>query len=163
MYALAQLIEQQGGAHSATEAQGVLTQMRLAQPDNLAVWLELARVAAKRGDMQTFQEMLALLQGKAPAWPPVAQEQLRILQTVASEASTNRAAQHVMLLHNVLGREPAYRQSRDAMHMPFGQEGQVITRFLRLPPPPARPAAPDHAMTFTVQQLSANGGPWTCD
>ena len=132
-----------------------------AQPDNLAVWLELARVAAKRGDMQTLQDMLARLEGKATAWPPVAQEQLRAVQTVAAEANPNRTAQHVMMLKNVLGRDAAYRQSRDAIQTPIGQEGEVISRFLRLPSPHASPAAPDHALTFAAEQLATGGGPWT--
>ncbi len=161
VYALAQLIEQQGEEHSAAEVQGLLTQLLTAQPDNLAVLLELARVAAKRGDMQTLQEIVARLEGKTIAWPPIAQEQLRALQTVASEANPNRTAQHVMMLKNVLGRDTAYRQSRAAIQAPFGQEGEVIQGFLRLPSPHANPAPPDHALTFTVEQLAAGGGPWT--
>ena len=161
MYALAQLIEQQGGEQSSAEVQRLLTQLLKAQPDNLAVWLELARVAAKRGDMQTLQHSLARLEGTATAWPAVAQEQLRALQTVASEANPHRTAQHVMLLKNVLGRHAAYRQGQAAIQAPFGQEGEVMPRFLRLPSPQAHPAAPDQALTFAVEQLAADGGQWT--
>jgi cytochrome c-type biogenesis protein CcmH/NrfG len=161
LYALAQLIEQQGGEHSLTEVQRLLTQLLAAQPDNLAVWLELARVAAKRDDMQTLQDSIAHLAGKASTWPPVAQEQLRAVQTVIAQGNPNRTAQHVMMLKNVLGREAAYRQSRDAIHTPVGQEGEVIPHFLRLPSPHARPAAPDTALRFAVEQLAAGGGPWT--
>lgn len=161
MYALAQLIEQQGGEHSTAEVQRLLTQLLAAQPDNLAVLLELARVAAKHGDVQTLRDSIARLEGKATAWPPVAQEQLRAVQTVAAEATANRTAQQVMILKNVLAREVAYRQSRAAIQTPFGQEGEVIPHFLRLPPPHANPAAPDDALTFAVEQLSASNGPWT--
>lgn len=161
MYALAQLIEQQGGEHSAAEVQRLLTQLLAAQPDNLAVLLELARVAAKHGDLQTLQESTVRLEGQAAAWPPVAQEQLRAVQTVASEANANRTAQQVMILKNVLAREVTYRHSRAAIQTPFGQEGEVIPRFLRLPSPHASPAAPDDTLTFAVEQLSASGGPWT--
>ena len=86
LYALVQLIEQQGGEHSAAEVQRLLMQLRQLQSDNLVVLLELARVAAKRGDMQTLQDSITHLAGKATAWPPVAQEQLRSVQTVAAEA-----------------------------------------------------------------------------
>jgi tetratricopeptide (TPR) repeat protein len=161
VYALAQLIEQQGGEQSAAEVQRLLTQLLKAQPDNLVVWLELARVAAKRGDMETLQGIIARLEGKATAWPAVAQEQLRAVQTVALEANPNRSAQHVMMLKNVLGRDPAYRQSRAAIQTPFGQEGEVIPRFLRLPSPHANPAASDETLTFTIEPLSAGGGQWT--
>jgi tetratricopeptide (TPR) repeat protein len=161
LYALAQLLEQHGGEQSAAEVQRLLTQLFNVQPDNLAVWLELARVATKRGDIQTLQDVITRLEGKATAWPPMAQEQLRALQIVAAEANPNRTAQHVMLLKNVLVRDAAYRQGRDAIHTPVGQEGEVLSRFLRLPSPRANPAAPDHALTFTMEQLAVGGGPWT--
>jgi cytochrome c-type biogenesis protein CcmH/NrfG len=161
LYALAQIIEQQGGEHGLTEVQRLLTQLLAAQPDNLAVWLELARVAAKRDDMQTLQDSLTHLAGQASTWSPVAQEQLRTVQAVTAQGNPNRTAQHVMMLKNVLGGEVAYRRSRDAIHTPVGQEGEVIPHFLRLPSPQAKPAAPDTALRFTVEQLAASGGPWT--
>jgi cytochrome c-type biogenesis protein CcmH/NrfG len=161
VYALAQLIEQQGGEQSAAEVQRLLAQLREAQPDNLAVLIELARVAAKRGDTQTLQDSVARLAGKTAAWPPVAQEQLRAVQTVAAEANPNRTAQHVMMLKNVLGRTEAYRQGRAAIQAPVGQEGEVISRFLRLSSPRVSPAALDHALTFAVAQLATGGGQWT--
>jgi tetratricopeptide (TPR) repeat protein len=161
VYALAQLLEQQGGEQNAAEVQRLLTQLLNAQPDNLAALLELARVAAKRGDMPVLQDSLTRLDGAARAWPAVAQEQLRAVQAAATAANLNRAAQHVMMLKNVLGREAAYRQSHAALHTPIGQEGEVIPRFLRLPSPQAHAAAPDTALTFAVDSLAAGGGPWT--
>ena len=161
LYALAQLLEQQGGEANTAEAQRVLTQLGKAQPDNLAVLLELARVAAKRGDMQTLQDSIVRLDDKATAWEAGAQEQLRAVQTVAAEANANRTAQHLMILKNVLVRDPFYRQGRDAIHSPLGQEGEVIPHFLRLPSPRAHVAAPDHALSFAVEQLAAPAGPWT--
>jgi hypothetical protein len=161
VYALARLIEQQGGEQSAVEVQRLLAQLLTAQPDNLAVLLELARVAAKHGDMQTLQNSVARLEGQTAAWPPAAQEQLRAMQTVAAEANPNRTAQHVMLLKNVLGRTEAYRQSRAAIQEPVGQEGEMISHFLRLPSPRVSSAAPDQALTFAVTPLATSGGPWT--
>ena len=161
LYALAQLLEQHGGEQSMAEVQRLLTQLLDAQPDNLAVLLELARVTAKRGDMETLHDIMTRLEGTAPTWPSVAQEQLRTVQTVAAEANANRTAQHMMILKNVLVRTVAYRQGRAAIQAPVGQEGEVLWRFLRLPSPPATPAAPDHALTFAVEPLATDGGQWT--
>jgi hypothetical protein len=160
-YALAQLLEQHGGEQSTAEVQRLLRQLVDAQPDNLAALLELARVAAKGGDRQTLQDTMAHLRGQATVWPPVAQEQLRATQLAVAQANPQRTAQQVMLLKNVLGREAAYRQSRAAIQMPIGQEGEVMPRFLRLPSPHATPAAPDTTLTFAVEQISAGGGQWT--
>jgi tetratricopeptide (TPR) repeat protein len=161
LYALAQLIEQQGGEQSAEEVARLLRQLLAAQPDNLAVLLEWARVAVKRGDLDTLQTIIARLEDKAATWSVAAQEQLRTLQTAVSAANTNRLALDVTILKNVLGREPSYRQSRAAIQAPFGQEGEVIPQFLWLPWPDAKPAVPDNALTFAVEPLSADAGPWT--
>ena len=160
VYALAQLIEQQGGEQSPAEAQRLLTQLLEAQPDNLAVVLELARLAVKRGDMDALQNLIARLEGQSTAWPPEAQEQLRALQEAVAEANSNRLAQHVIILKNVLVRDPLYRQSRAAIQAPFGQEGEVIPRFLHLPWHDANPAAPDEALTFAAQPLLADDTQW---
>jgi Tfp pilus assembly protein PilF len=161
VYALAQLTEQQGGEASLAEVQRLLTQLLTVQPDNLAVWLELARVAAKRGDLTTLQDMMARLEGQISVWPSPAHEQWQALQTVASGADPNRTAQQVMMLKNVLMRDTTYRQGQAAIQMPLGQEGEVITRFLRLPSPHAKLAAPDQGLTFAVTQLATGGGPWS--
>ena len=162
MYTLAQVLEKQGGEQSGAEVQRLLTQLLEAQPDNLAVLLELARVAAKRGDMETLQKIVARLGGHATTWAPVAQEQLRALQTAAaSAANPSRTTPHILMLKNVLVRDPAYREGRDAIQTPFGQVGEVMPRFLWLPSPSTQPAAPDAALAFAVEQLSAGGGQWT--
>jgi len=161
LYALAQLVEQQGGAQSTVEAQRLLTQLLETQPDNLAVLLELARVTAKRGDVATLRNITARLEGYATVWAPVAQEQLHALQRAASAANPSNTIPHILRLKNVLVRDPAYRESRDAIQTPFGQVGEVIPRFLSLPSPSAQPAAPDMALAFAVEPLSAGSGTWT--
>lgn len=159
-YALAQLIEQQGGEQSLAEVQHTLTRLLEIQPDNQAVWLELARVAAKRGDMETSLQMIARLQEHTSGWPSVAQEHLRTLQAVAAQANPQRTAQQAMLLQNVLMRDATYRRHRAAIQTPVGQEGEVVWRFLRLPSPHAGPAAPDDALTFAIEPFAVDGGPW---
>lgn len=160
MFALAQLMEEQSGTQTSAEVQRIFTQVLAAQPGNLAVRLELARVAAKRGDWEALQETIVHLQGPAAAWPPEARTQLQTLQGAVTAANQNRAAQHAMILKNVLVRDLAYRQSVDAVRIPFGQVGEVIPHFLRMPLPRAKPAAPDHTLTFAVERLAADGGPW---
>ena len=54
------------------------------------------------------------------------------------EANPNRTAQHVMLLKNVLGRDAAYRQGRDAIQTPVGQEGEVTVAFPAAAVPPCQ-------------------------
>ena len=105
LYALAQLIEQQGGEQSTAEVEPLLIQLLAAQPDNLALLLERARVAGKRGDLDTLRDLMARLAKRAPAWPEAAQEQLQVLQTVVSEGNLNRLALDLTMLKNVLVQE----------------------------------------------------------
>jgi len=120
------------------------------------VLLERARVAVKLGDTKVFQDSIARLAKNATAWLPVAQEHLRTLQAAVSETNSNRLAQDVIVLKNILVRDPAYRQSRAAIQAPFGQEGEVISRFLRLPWPHAKSAAPDEGLTFAVTRRTGS-------
>ena len=161
LYALAQVVEEQGGETSVVEAQRLLTQLLDLQPDNLAVLLELARINIKQGDIETLQQTIARLEARATAWEPMAQEQLRALQIAASTANPSRMTPHMLTLKNVLVRDPSYREGRDAIHIPFGQIGEVIPDLLWLPSPSSQPAAPDTSLAFAVEQLPIDGGPWT--
>jgi Tfp pilus assembly protein PilF len=58
-YNLAEEIERQGGANADSEFQDLIQKILVAQPDNLAAYLELCRVAAKRGDHATLQAAIA--------------------------------------------------------------------------------------------------------
>ena len=74
-YALAADIERQGGTDGAAEAQRVLESL-LARTENLAARVELARIAAKRGDAAGLQKAMAPLAEASRSWPAPAQEQL---------------------------------------------------------------------------------------
>ena len=75
-YALAQEVERQGGADHDAEAQKVLEAL-VARADNLVARLDLARLAAKRGDGATLQKALAPLTTASASWPPEVQERFK--------------------------------------------------------------------------------------
>jgi tetratricopeptide (TPR) repeat protein len=160
VYALAQLLEEQGGESDVAEVQHLLTDLLDAQPQNLAVLLELARVATKRHDLKTLQDVIGRLQDHTDSWPPAARQHLHALQDAVAAADPARIVQHVLMLKNVLARHPAYRQGLAAVRTPFGQVGEALPHFLRLPSPSATPAAPDTALSFAVEPIAADGGPW---
>jgi hypothetical protein len=51
-----------------------------AQPDNLAVLLELGRVAAKRGDVETLRRVTKTISERAATWPTEIQQQVNEVQ-----------------------------------------------------------------------------------
>ncbi|MGH9935428.1 MAG: tetratricopeptide repeat protein, partial [Blastocatellia bacterium] len=111
LYALAQETERQSAETSDAEAQALLEKILETQPDNLAVLLDVTRLAAKRGDGETLKKTVARLAEKSPSWPDEAKQQMTALQQAASGANPRSAAPQVAFLRNVLARVPDYRHS----------------------------------------------------
>jgi tetratricopeptide (TPR) repeat protein len=156
-YALAEEIERQGGANSEAEFQQVIQKILTAQPDNLAALLELARVAAKRGDAATLKSAVAQISARSSAWPPEVQQQLATVQAAAAGGDPRAAATRTTFLRNVLMRVPEYRQSLSAIKAPAGEEAQPFSHFVRLESPVFTPAPPDLALKFTEQPVAEGG------
>jgi Tfp pilus assembly protein PilF len=64
LYSLSQETERQGSEAADAEAQQWLQKILAAQPENLAVLLEVARLAAKRGDGETLKTTTSRLAAK---------------------------------------------------------------------------------------------------
>jgi Tfp pilus assembly protein PilF len=149
-YALALDIERQGGNDGLLEAQRVLESL-LAKAENLAVRLELARVAAKQGDAAGLRKAVAPLPEMSRGWPAAAIEQLSDLQAALTDPRA--AATRVAFLKNVLLREPEFRRSMAAVSPPFSEVGEPLAGFLALPNPESQPAPADTSLAFSVDEL----------
>jgi Tfp pilus assembly protein PilF len=147
-YALALDLERASGDSFLALAQAELESLA-ARTDNLAVRLELARIAARRGDAAGLQKAIAPLRAAAASWPAPAQEQLGALEGAAANPSA--AATRVAFLKNVLLREAAYRAALAAVSTPRAEIGEPLTRFVRMPNPQPQPAAADTGLTFQVE------------
>jgi Tfp pilus assembly protein PilF len=159
-YALAQEIERKGDPTAADAFQQQIAQILADQPDNLAALLELARVAAKRGDFKAVQSALARIHGLSAAWPEEVQQQLAAAEKAAAGSNSRDATTRVILLRNVLVRVPLYRNSLTAIKAPPGEDAEPFIRFVRLSPPVAKPATADTAISFVASPVAIPGGPW---
>jgi tetratricopeptide (TPR) repeat protein len=153
-YALALDLERASGESFLALAQRELEALAT-RTDNLAVRLELARIAARRGDAAVLQKAIAPLRAASASWPAPAQEQLAALEAAA--ATPSAAATRVAFLKNVLLREAAYRAALAAVSTPRAEIGEPLTRFVRMKNPEPHPAAPDTALAFQVEP--AGDGP----
>src|SRR5919198_674798 len=163
LYALAGEVEREGGEGAEEEVLRLLEKILEAQPDNLSVQLDVARLAAKRGDAELFGRLMSRFDAEAAAWPPEAQEQLKAVRDAAAGANPRAAAPRVQFLRNVLVRLPEYRQSRLAVEDPPEILSEPFTRFIRLESPSPSPAPPDEALTFDVrpaQDFGAHTWSW---
>ena len=157
LYALSEEIPRVEGEAGEEEVLRLLRRILEVQPDNLSVQLDVARLAAKRGDDQLFSQTLARLKERSAAWPPEVLEQLKTVEATAASSGTRAAAPRVQFLRNVLVRLPEYRQSRLAVQDPPETLSEPFTAFLRLRQPSPRPAPPDESLTFAVEALPPAG------
>jgi tetratricopeptide (TPR) repeat protein len=160
-YALAEEIERQGEANSETEFQQVIEKILAAQPDNLAAWLELSRVAAKRGDAATLKSAVAQISARSSAWPSEVKQQLGMVEAAASGADLRAAATRTTFLRNVLMRVPEYRQSLSLIKAPAGEEARPFMHFVRLESPVFKAAPADGTLKFADEPVvDAGHGRW---
>ncbi len=161
IYHLAEEVQRQGDENSEAEYQRLMQKILAVQSGNLAALLELARVAAKRGDADTLRNTIVQITARSSAWPPEVQQQLSSVQTAAAGPDPRAAATRIAFLRNVLVRVAEYRQSLAAIKPAPGDEAAQFTHFLRLESPAHAPAAPDMALTFTAQALTSfSNGHW---
>jgi tetratricopeptide (TPR) repeat protein len=161
-YQLAEEVERQGDTNSDAEYRQLIEKILVAQPDNLAALLELARVAAKSGDTAGLQSALTKINSRSSNWPPEVKAQLAALQTAADGPNPRTAATRTTFLRNTLMRVPEFRESLAVLKAPPGEEAEPFTHFLRLPPPDFTPAPPDTTLSFTLQPVpNADAAPWS--
>jgi Tfp pilus assembly protein PilF len=156
-YQLAEEVEREGGSNSDEEYQQLIRKILATQPDNLAAQLELARIAAKRGDAATLKAELEKISARAANWPPEVKAQLAAVQTAADGADPHAAATRTTFLRNTLMRVPEFRESLGVLKAPAGDEADPFTHFLRLQQPDFTPAPPDMALNFTAKPIADAG------
>ena len=153
LYGLAEQTEREGGASSDADAQALYAKALASHSDNLALLLDLTRLAAKRGDKQTMQSGISRLTAASNIWPGEARQRLAILQQSAKASSPQASAVQVTFLRNVLARVPSYRQSLNAVKTPATFVAEPFRRFLNLPNIDSTSAPADTDLRFTAQAL----------
>jgi Tfp pilus assembly protein PilF len=150
VFMLAEQTERQGDDASAGQALQWFEQARKLAPENTAVLLEVARLAAKTNQAAVLQEVLTILDRQSPAWPEEVRQQMQKLRQAAS-GNPGAAALQVAFLRNTLLRVPDYRLALGAAKTPPVFVGDPFLRFLNAVPPADEAAAPDWKTTFTPQ------------
>ncbi len=153
-YQLASEVERQGDPTSEQDFEGLIKQILVADPNNLAALVDLSRISAKRGDAVTLHMAIDKMAAQSASWPADVRQQLVALQAAASGPDPRAAATRSIFLRNVLMQVPEFRQSLSAIKPQPGEEAEPFAHFLRLPSPTFKPAVPDEGMTFVAQPLT---------
>ena len=152
-FALADEVERAAGPDADAQAQMLLDELTQLAPDNAAVLVERARIAAKRRDPATLGDSIGRLEPMAAAWPPVAIEQFRALQSAAGAGDFARATLATTFLRNVLASVASFREDLSAVRTPTELIAEPIVRFVRLAVPAATPSVPDAALSFQAEAI----------
>jgi tetratricopeptide (TPR) repeat protein len=161
-YKLAEETERLNSENSLAEFQSLIQKLLDAQPNNVAVLVEMARIAAKRGDTQTLQATVGKLSARAANWRGEVQQQMSAVQTAANGSDPAATAVRITFLRNVLVRVPEYRRDLAAIKPAPGEEAQPFTSLLRMEPPTFELAPADTEIKFDQQSIpNSGGGKWT--
>ncbi|MCA1578768.1 MAG: FG-GAP-like repeat-containing protein [Acidobacteria bacterium] len=150
-YKLAEEVEREGNQR---EFQRLVQQILTTEPNNLAALIELTRVAAKRGDVETLEASVEKIAARSALWPPEVQQQVTALQQATNSGDLNGAATRTTFLRNVLVRVPEYQRALAAIKPPPGEEAVPFTQFLKMETPVFRTAPADTALQFKAEPLS---------
>jgi Tfp pilus assembly protein PilF len=158
LYSWATETARQQAATSDAEAEKLLERILKIRPDNEAILLDIAHLAAKRADASLLNNAVAGLGRNTANWPEAAQQQLTRLRQAAAAADFRTAGIQVQFLRNTLIRVPSYRRSLDEVKAPATSVGEPFLRFLKLPSPASEPSPPDMQLHFEEQPLAAAPG-----
>lgn len=150
-FALAGETERQNSPATDEAAQKLFDQILTVQPNNVAVLLEVVRLAAKRSDGPRVKAAVNVLAAGAEVWPEPARKQLATLQNAVNSSTAENikgAAIQAQFLKNVLVRAPAYRQSLDEVRTPATSAGEPFLKFFKLPSPRSEPDEADRQLRF---------------
>ena len=161
IFKLAEETERLNQDNALVEVQSLLQKLQDQQPNNIAVLVELARVAAKRGDNQTLQRTIGKLAARAPGWPAEVQQQMTTVQTVAGGSDSAAVATRITFLRNVLVRVAEFRRDLSMIKPAPGEEAQPFTSLLRMDSPTYEPAPADAEIRFDSQPVPDSiGNKW---
>ena len=157
-YALAQAVQQAGGAGADAEFQRLIEQGLKVQPNNLFLMRERLGVAVHQGDRAAVDELLARFKELAPHWTPEGREEFAKFEAAAEKGPLPGDALDASIpFSNVLAAQRGYSRDLNAVFPAAGLEGEPVAQFLRLAPMRAVAAAPDLGVTFTPEPLAPAG------
>lgn len=153
LYSLAEETERSAQASSDREAQQLYMRLLDERPDNVAVLLEVARLAARSGDNASLQRAVGKLTQASALWPPEARQQMTILQQAAAAGNARDSAIRSVYLRNTLARAADYRKSLNEVKTPSAFVSDPFLTFLSLPAPRSEPSAADLDVRFEPAAL----------
>ena len=128
---------------------GCSSELLALQPDNPAVLVERARLAAKRADAATLGQMLTRLNATSADWPPDVVAQFQEVQQASGAGTFPEAARALASLRNLLAQVPAFLEARRLITPSAELVAEPLAAFLWLPVPVSAPSPSDAGLAFS--------------
>ena len=155
LYSLGDETARLGTADADAESLRDFQRILSAQPDNLAVLLDVTRLAAKRGDAGHSEGRSDPVSGR---FQRMARRGAPTCDRAAADCrwrKSTRGRRPGFLSTQRSARVPAYRNSLNAVKTPSAFVGDPFTQFLKLSTPSSQPAAADTSLQFNSEPLAA--------
>ncbi|MDH4350411.1 MAG: FG-GAP-like repeat-containing protein [Gemmatimonadota bacterium] len=160
-YLLAQRLEAGDPTAGAVEAAGLLDRILAAEPGNLVALLERARLAARQEDPEGLRQALDRIAARADSIAAPITADLQRVRAQADGGAFEQAAIQLAFVESALQPLPAYQDAEAAVRPSPTRLDLLVGRFLRLPMPTVRVAAPDSGLTFASERLDLGRAPVT--
>jgi Flp pilus assembly protein TadD len=148
IYALAREKERQ---NDDADAQKLYQRILQEKQGNLAIQLDIARLAAKQNDTETLKKIVIEIAPRIKNANVETKEQFANLQKSVNENELRQATTQVTYLRNILLRLPEFRGAIAEVQSSNTSLGELFEKPLKLPTPDFSPAEPDTALTFSAQ------------
>jgi Tfp pilus assembly protein PilF len=152
-FALADEVERAAGPDADVQAAMLYDELAQLAPNNPAVHVERARLAAKMRNGLKLDQVIGSLEPIAVAWPERALEQFRALRMAAAGGDFQRAQLTTTFLRNVLASVPSFIESLSAVRTPTELIAQPIVRFVVLASVSSLPSPADTGLAFSTEVI----------
>ncbi|MFH5884460.1 FG-GAP-like repeat-containing protein [Halalkalibaculum sp. DA3122] len=159
-YTLISELERQDAGENADQIRNLLNELRSQNPQNLAVLLEMTRLAPKMDDASLLERSLDQLAEQSESWPEEIKNEFDDLREEILSQPIENLTFEIAYLRNNLNKLSGFEADFDQIELPPNQVGFLLTEFLWLPEPSTLNEAPDTGITFTQEPLDVAEGDW---
>ena len=152
-FAVAEEVERAAAPDADAQALALMDQLVMLAPQNMAVLVERARIAAKASDQARLLDTVVKLKPMTTLWPAGAIEQYQALLRAIAANDFATAQRTTAFLRNVLSSVPAFGEDLAAVRTPAELIAGPVQQFIALAAPLATPAPRDVRLTFTTEAI----------
>ena len=152
-YTLVQELEREDDITNADEIRQTLENLHLQISENQVVLAELLRVGVKEQDAEFTERYFEKLAEHADMWGEETREQFSVVQQLLQEENFSELSLELSFLRSGLETHSQFQDDLLQVQLPPTDVGFLINRFINLPQPEVKVAAPDLEMQLEQRPM----------